>query len=174
MSLSRLIGPAGVVEFNAIREEIPEYQNLITSHPVENGSNVSDHVSVQSDILPISGRIVGPDAPVKLRRLKEFRRKKQLLTYIGRNFFSRVVIQNISTRHNAGVRDGFDFEMQLHQIRIAVKTEVQVTAAAPTQVRKTQNAGKQQPQTREPFFTFTARNETAQQQAIRGSLPWAL
>lgn len=159
--LSKLIGQSGQVEFNTVTEEAPEYFNQITSHAVESGQDVADHVKLMPNVLPINGVVAGDDAAQKLQTLKQFRQNAELLQYIGRNAFSNVVIESLTTRHTARVRNGFEFDLTLRQVRIARAREVQIAVpAAPratTQTNQVQNKGRQQPKQQEPFFTFQDR-----------------
>src|SRR5690625_1462363 len=108
--LSKLIGESGEVEFNAVLNETIEMQNRVTSFPVEDGQDIADHISKDSDSVPISGVVAGEDASQKLRTLRDFRNNKEVLTLIGRNVVTNVVIESLMTRHNARVRDGFEFD----------------------------------------------------------------
>lgn len=162
--LSKLVGQSGEVEFNAVISESVEMSNRITAHAVEDGQDVADHVSPEPDGLPITGVIVGDDAPQKLAKLREFRNNAELLTFVGRNIMANVVIESLVTRHNARTRDGFEFDITLRRVRIAQVQEVQIAAPsnlaglrAETQTKQVQNKGRQQPKRKEPFFIFQPR-----------------
>lgn len=137
----------GDVEFNAVLEEKPEYNNTITSHAVESGQDVSDHVKVNQNLLNLTGVVSGDDAPQKLATLLDYRQRGKALTYVGRNGFFGAVIQSFTTTHNARIRDGFQFEMTLVQVRIAQIKEVEISSPSigNTQTKPLQNAGRQQP-----------------------------
>ena len=154
--LSRLTGETGTVEFDAVISEEVEMSNRITFFAVEDGQDVADHVSQEPDSLQISGVVAGEDAFQRLTILRNFRNNKEILTFVGRNVFAEVVIETLTTRHNARTRDGFEFDMTLRRVRISRIREVQITAVQ-TQTRQAQNKGTQQPKQKEPFFTFRPR-----------------
>ena len=157
--LSRLTGESGTVEFDAVTSESVEMSNRITFFPVEDGQDVADHVSLEPDSLPISGVVTGEDAAQRLNTLRLFRNRKEILTFVGRNVFSNVVIETLTTRHNARTRNGLEFDMTLRRVRISRVREVQITEVR-TQTRPVQNKGKQQPAPVEPkevFFEFRPR-----------------
>lgn len=158
--LSRLSGDSGTVEFDAVTSESVEISSRVTFFAVEDGQDVADHVSLEPESLPISGVIAGEDAFQRLTILRNFRNNKELLTFVSRNVFSNVVIETLTTRHNARTRNGFEFDMTLRRVRISRVREVQITPVMRTQVRPVQNQGIQQPkpvEPKEPFFEFRPR-----------------
>lgn len=158
--LSRLTGESGTVEFDAVTSESVEISSRVTFFAVEDGQDVADHVSLEPESLPISGVIAGEDAFQRLTILRNFRNNKELLTFVSRNVFSNVVIETLTTRHNARTRDGFEFDMTLRRVRLSRVREVQITPVMRTQVRPVQNQGIQQPkpvEPKEPFFEFRPR-----------------
>jgi len=161
--LSRLSGDSGTVEFDAVTSESVEMSNRITYFAVEDGQDVADHISLEPETLPISGVIAGEDAFQRLTILRNFRNNKEILTFVGRNVFANVVIETLTTRHNARTRDGFEFDMTLRRVRLSRVREVQITPVMRTQVRPVQNQGIQQPkpvEPKEPFFVFRPRGST--------------
>lgn len=54
-SLSALTGGAKSITFDAVVQESHEHRNLITDHPIEDGSIVSDHKTKLPFVLNISG-----------------------------------------------------------------------------------------------------------------------
>ena len=158
--LSRLSGDSGTVEFDAVTSESVEMANRVTFFAVEDGQDVADHVSLEPESIPISGMIAGEDAFQRLTILRNFRNNKEILTFVGRNVFANVVIETLTTRHNARTRDGFEFDMTLRRVRLSRVREVQITPVMRTQVRPVQNQGIQQPkpvEPKEPFFEFRPR-----------------
>lgn len=147
--LSKLVGRSGEVEFNAVIDEAVNSSSDVTEHPVEDGVDVADHVKVKPDTVPISGVIAGDDAAQKLSVLRRFQREREVLTFIGRNLMENVVIENMSTNHGVGTRDGFEFSITLKRVRIAKMQEVNIVTPAAsvskTQVKGTTSKGIQQP-----------------------------
>ena len=92
--------------------------------------------------------VVGDDAASKLSKLKEYQRTGKLLTYVHRVGWKNVVIENLNTRHGANIANGFEFDMVLKVVRIAIPKEVAITKLSPkkaTATKKTANAGRKQP-----------------------------
>jgi hypothetical protein len=145
--LSKLFSRTGEVEFNVVLEESPDYQNQVTSNAVENGSDVADHVKNTPETLAIRGVITGDQAAERLKKLREFLKAGELLTYIGRNVFTNVVIESLTTRHTAQVRDGYECNLTLKHVRVARSREVYipVSVQAGTQTKSVQHKGRQQP-----------------------------
>lgn len=161
--LSRLSGDSGTVEFDAVTSESVEMANRVTFFAVEDGQDVADHVSLEPETMPISGVIVGDDAAQRLNILRQFRNRKEIVTYVGRNAFGTGVIESLTTRHNARTRNGFEFDLTLRRVRISRVREVQITPVVRTQAKPVQNQGIQQPkpvEPREPFFEFRPRGSS--------------
>ena len=101
------------------------------------------------ETLAISGIVVGDDAGSKLNKLKEYQRTGKLLTYVHRVWWNDVVIESLNTRHSVHVANGFEFDMVLKVVRIAVPKEVAITNLSPpaaTAVKPVTNAGRKQTQ----------------------------
>lgn len=93
-----------------------------TSHPVEKGSDFTDHVRRNPVELSINGKIVdsnGMKASEILAKIKELQKSGSLITYIGRNSFTNMQIQGFSTSHPNTNWGGCDFDMTLKEVRIA-------------------------------------------------------
>jgi len=142
-----------------VQEELPEFNNDVTDHPVEDGSSISEHVSIRPGELPLSGVVAGEDAAKKLETLRRWRRERHLLRYTGRNIFANYVISELRSEHDVTVRDGFRFRMVLREIRIVrpavvelvkpdpVSPPVAKAKATSTQIKPVENKGRQQPET---------------------------
>lgn len=138
----------GEVELSVVHSDEPTSDVDITEKPVERGQDVADHVKKKPDALNISGIIVGDDAATKLNKLKEYQRTGKLLTYINRVWWNNVVIESLNTRHGVNIGNGFEFDMVLKTVRIAVPKEVAITNLSPpvaTKTKPTTNAGMKQP-----------------------------
>ena len=137
----------GDIEFDVIESENPNDSVEVTDKPVESGQDVSDHVKQNPSMLSIKGRMT-EDAAHKLQRLRQYQRDGALLTYIGRNIYSNMVIVDLDREHGASNRLGFDFNITLKEVRIAVPKEVAIQVAdyAAIQTKPVTNKGVQQPQ----------------------------
>lgn len=139
----------GDIELTVVISDEPTSEVEVTEKPVERGQDVADHVKKKPDTLSISGVVVGDDAASKLEKLKEYQRTGKLLTYIHRVWWNNVVIESLNTRHSAAVGNGFEFDMVLKVVRIAVPKEVAITnlpAPEATKTKNVTNAGRKQPQ----------------------------
>lgn len=90
-----------------------------TSHPVEQGIDITDHTKRNPVTLTLTGEIVGENAPQILKSLTELQRKGSLINYIGRNIFSNMQIQSFNTDHPYTIAGGCGFDMTLKEIRTA-------------------------------------------------------
>ena len=137
----------GDIEFDVIESENPNDSVEVTDKPVESGQDVSDHVKQNPSMLSIKGRMT-ENAAYKLQRLRQYQRDGVLLTYIGRNIYSNMVIVDLDREHGASNRLGFDFNITLKEVRIAVAKEVAIQVAdyAAIQTKPVTNKGVQQPQ----------------------------
>ena len=146
----------GDIEFTVIEDEKPRDSVLVTDNSVESGQDVSDHVKQNPSIIDIYGQMVGDDAAEKLNKLQKYQKEGELLTYIGRNLYDNMVIQNIDRDHGVRNRYGFGFNITLKQVRIAAAKEVLIQIVHPvtkkqskqttTKIKPSTNNGKQQPQ----------------------------
>lgn len=137
----------GDVKLSIVFSDDPTSSVEVTEKPVERGQDVADHVKKKPDTLSISGAIVGDDAASKLNKLKEYQRAGKLLFYINRVWWENVVIESLNTRHGTNIANGFEFDIVLKTVRIAVAKEVALTSLSPpaaTKVKPVANAGQKQ------------------------------
>lgn len=109
----------------------------VSSHPVEKGADISDHIQVKGFTLSLSGKIVGTGTMAGhevLSQIKQWERQKTLLRYEGRNIMDNVVIASFSTAHPNTVTGGCEFDMELRQLRIAKNPYVANEKTAPETV----------------------------------------
>ena len=139
----------GNVEILVI-DETPGFSNSVTEKPVEGGVIV-DNVKQNSTTLGLTGAVTGDDAFQKLQQLRRYSRSGELLRYEGRNIFANVVIERFDTSHTVKIRNGFEFNLNLKEVRIATAQIVQITKADPatntskvqTQTKSKTNQGRQ-------------------------------
>lgn len=138
----------GDIEFTVIEDENPTDSVEITDNSVEDGQNVSDHVKQQASVISLQGYMTGDDASDKLRKLKTYMNKGEILTYVGRNLYSNMLIENIDRNHGVQIKNGFAFNITLKQIRISNAKEVEISFGGSkktaTKVKTQTNNGKQQ------------------------------
>lgn len=93
-----------------------------SSHPVEQGVDITDHIQRTPPEISISGKIVSygdTKASDVLAQLKKMQLGGSLINYIGRNSCTNMQIQSFSTSHPNSVWGGCDFRMTLKEVRIA-------------------------------------------------------
>ena len=90
-----------------------------TEHPVEKGEPLTDHVKPNPAVINITGAVVGESAAEKLSRLYALMNKGALITYTGRNVLKNAQIKSFNTTHSNTVWGGYEFDMEIKQVRIA-------------------------------------------------------
>ncbi len=93
-----------------------------TSHPVEEGLDITSTIDVEPVTLSISGSIVdidGKSATDIRDSLIALKDVGSLITYSGVNALSNMQIQSFSTTNTNAVAGGFEFSMELKEVRIA-------------------------------------------------------
>lgn len=94
----------------------------ISEHPVEKGAAISDHSQKQPVQLSISGKIVNhgskkaADIVASIERLQK---NGSLITYVGRNTLTNLLIQDFQKTYVHTNWGGCDFSMTLKEVRIA-------------------------------------------------------
>lgn len=90
-----------------------------SSHPVEEGIDLTDHVRRSPLILSLSGEIVGADYEDVISQLEQIQRGGSLVEYTGVNILSSALLTKFSTTHDGAIRGGCQFSAELKEIRIA-------------------------------------------------------
>ena len=124
-----------------VTSESVSYGSEISSHPIETGGEITDHMQKKSFELSISGKIVNVNdkkASNILSELKTLQAKGSLITYVGRNILYNMQISSFSTSHPNTVWGGCEFSMTLKEVKIAKPAYV-----SPTEETGVQNAGTQ-------------------------------
>jgi len=136
----------GNVTFNLV-SETRNYNNEVTQHPVESGSDIVDHVKNQLRTYSIEG-IVGDNEDPATKHLELVRiwGKRQVVSYQGRNNLPQCVITSLSTTADASSRKGFRFSMEIMEVKIAKPSTVGLLPVAlRVDVAEVGNAGRVQP-----------------------------
>lgn len=104
----------------------------VSSHPVEQGIDITDTVKRQAGNLSISGVIANYElagteisAGYVISLLKVYKNKGRLVTYKGRNICGNYQIVSFSTGHANSVWGGATFDMTLQECRIAKNAYVE-------------------------------------------------
>ncbi len=141
----------GDIDISVVSSERLDNKALVTEKPVEKGEDIADHTKKQSIVIELAGAIIGDDAGDKLNKLKKLQKEGTLIKYIHRNALSNMFIEDISSVHETKIRNGFEFNIRLKQVRIAQakETEIKISNPSPkanTQVKPETSNGLQQAQ----------------------------
>lgn len=90
-----------------------------SSHPVEEGIDLTDHVRRSPLILSLTGEIVGSDYEDDVSQLEQLQRGGELVEYTGVNVLSSALLTKLSTTHDGSICGGCQFSAELKEIRIA-------------------------------------------------------
>ncbi|MFL4498446.1 LysM peptidoglycan-binding domain-containing protein [Weissella sp. MSCH1] len=91
--------------FFATEEGMTKETN-VAQNPVEDGSAVSDHVSLSSDTGSITGYLFGdggsnPDGQNYMEKMYEWQMKGTLLKWYGRRYMNSIVISNLDFKFDS-------------------------------------------------------------------------
>lgn len=144
----------GSVTINVITSEMLNHKADSTDHAVEDGVDITDHTKVKAPTISISGAVMGEDASSKLQQLKAYQENGELVTYMCRNLYSNMFIEDISTDHGSRIRNGYEFDIILKRVRVVKAKEFEIKAVNPdsmkpdartnTKVKPLTNNGMQQ------------------------------
>lgn len=105
------------MELFVISEE-PEYSVQVSSHNVEKGGTITDHIQKDTASLHLEGLLIGPQAANYKQRLVKAMNEGKLLQYTGRNMMLNCVITSLRTAHDSSIANGMSFTMSLKQVNI--------------------------------------------------------
>lgn len=94
----------------------------VTQHPVEAGIKITDNVRLQPLKLGLRGKLVANEntsASTVRDRIQEFQKSGTLISFLGVHHFTNAIITNFKTEASADISGGFDFDMDLEEVRIA-------------------------------------------------------
>ena len=113
----------GDLEFQVLDNEKVNHSNTVTDKPVEDGTNVGDHIKNNSLKINATVLFSGRDINEIYNDLVKMKRAEEVYEYNGTlGIYDNIAIENFSTIKNAGYGNGFECTLSLKQIRI-VETE---------------------------------------------------
>lgn len=124
----------------------------VTSHPVERGIDVTDHVSPNADVFNISGFITGANASSRRQQIIKLMKDGTVITYLHRLALSNVVIVDFDSTHDVTNKGGFKFTATLQEVRFA---QVPIIKENPTLTGTLSNVGLIQPVGTTPTKIYT-------------------
>lgn len=114
----------GNVEFNVISES-RNYTANATSHAVERGSDITDHVKVGPLTYSIDGFVGDDDNPGAVHgQLVKLFRSAEPVNYVGRSMLNNCVIKSLTTNVDSSSISGFNFSMTITEIKVAEPSTV--------------------------------------------------
>ena len=129
------------VETSDIKEDVES-----TSHPVEQGIDITDSVNVKPIEISLKGEIVqygnmtADDIVSKLRTLKN---SGSLIKYNdGEKTYTNFQIQSFNRNRSKDIWGGYSFDMSLKEVRVAKNSYTASTKKATKTATKTSTTGK--------------------------------
>lgn len=104
-----------------------------SSHPVEEGVDLTDHVRKSPLVLSLTGEIVGAGYEDDIARIEQMQKDGELVEYAGVNVLSDVLVTKFTTTHDGAIHGGCQFTMELREIRIAASPYVTGSGNSATQ-----------------------------------------
>lgn len=138
-----LTGTKGAtVRFNPLENGIVEkesetYSSSVTSNPIENGSNINDHVNNESGTFSISGTIIGGESAINA--LKAMRDSRDIITYTGAARINNLVFTSLKFDRSSKNGTGASFSASFKRVQITSPEYVPMGESLPM---TSQDAGK--------------------------------
>lgn len=133
----------------------------VSSHPVENGLDLTDNVKREPINISLKGEIVGKDAAKVLEKIVALHHGGKYVKYVGRNILSKAIITSFDTSHPNTIYGGCSFTMEIQEIRVA-KSPLVVKKSG----KKTKSGKKQ--------TTKKSKSTTKTYKVKRGDTLWAI
>lgn len=126
-----------VLKFSLISEEEVEWDAEVTKEPTEEGYEISDGILNKNTVLKIKGKngvinfkefggeITRVSSAISI--LTKWKTNGDILVYSWRNGFDRCVIINFKIKQTNQERYGWNFDLELEQIRTVGQIQTKVT-----------------------------------------------
>lgn len=147
----------GGIELDAVVTEAETKTADVTNRPVEKGEDIQDHMKVKPYDIRLTGTMV-EDAMGKIDSLETLQKEAKLLTYTGRRQIDNLVITSFSTKFSKDVKDAYDYDISLQEVKLAKPETFKLNVANPisrkpeaktnTKVKAVSNEGRKQVQKR--------------------------
>ncbi|MGN0243476.1 MAG: phage baseplate protein [Lachnospiraceae bacterium] len=102
-----------------VATEDSDYSTEVSSHPVEDGEDLTDHVKSNMKSLKLTGEIVGKNYKNTVKKLNKLRSNGKKVRYIGNTILNDGVITSFNTSSSADIKGGLSFSMEIKKIRVA-------------------------------------------------------
>lgn len=123
-----------IIELDVVSMETPEFPSEASDFPIEDGTAITDHISLRPIVVLLNGVVAGEGAADKIATIRRWRNDRHRLRYVGRNIFGNYVITSLRTEHDARVGDGFRFRLELVQVRIVKPAIVEIVKVDPVKI----------------------------------------
>jgi hypothetical protein len=138
------------LENGIIESESESYSSSVTSNPIENGSDINDHVNNDAGTFSVAGTIIGGDGAKNV--LKAMRDARDIMTYTGMTRVSNLVFTALKFDRSYKNKDGSTFTASFKRVQttaseyVPMGTTTSMTTqdsgkSADAQLAKTTNAG---------------------------------
>jgi hypothetical protein len=132
----------GTVRFEPLQNGVVEsesesYSSSVTSNPIENGSDVNDHVNNDAGTFSVSGTIIGGDSAKNA--LLAMRDARDIMTYTGMTRVSNLVFTALKFDRSYKNKDGSTFSASFKRVQTTSPEYVPMGEAASM---STQDSGK--------------------------------
>ena len=122
---------SGTVRFvpdnGTISDEKHSMSSKVTAYPIEDGSDINDHVVKNQQQFSVTGIIVGGLA--QKAALTAMREQRDIITYSGRFRMQNLVITNLTFGANSKNADGCSFTASFEQVQITSAEYVEMGEA---------------------------------------------
>lgn len=105
--------------FVFIQSESVKRSTQASSHPVEEGIDLTDHVKRSPLTLSLSGELVGSGYGDDIASLEQMQKDGELIEYTGVNMLTDAIITAFDTNHDGKICGGCTFTMEIKEVRIA-------------------------------------------------------
>lgn len=167
--------------FDAALNVNPRFSNTVTKHPIETGSEVSDHVYKRNTVIDVDGLITNYSVGNIFEDNIRFNRLQtvyDLLTRLHENremisissqyqVFNNCVITSLSIPRNAQIGDSLQVVMTLEQLQVVTSQFVQVSQELLDAAANNRNKGQ-----KTGADSNNPNNSTADQQRLEGVSGW--
>lgn len=105
-----------------VESEEVSYGVEATSHPVEEGIDITDNIKKKARVITLSGEIVenvGEDTKPKKSQLLDLHQRGALVSYVGRTVLNNCIIEDISLTNTYDVWGASKCSITLKEIRTA-------------------------------------------------------
>ncbi|MBR1869944.1 MAG: hypothetical protein IJ799_07780, partial [Bacteroidales bacterium] len=112
---------SGTVKFKPMQDGVVEkesesYSSFVTSSPIENGSDINDHVNNEAGTFSISGEIIGGKSAVDA--LKRMRDNRDIVTYTGKTKVDNLVFTSLKFDFSYKNKTGVSFAASFQRVQL--------------------------------------------------------